>query len=106
MRRRARLAASAAAAVAALAVPAVTAGAASAATAPAPGGTQQFSCGYNDLNYQPYWLSCSDQDREVKVRDRVKGEHTRCVPARSFVRIGDNVYQTTLAWETGRSCRG
>ncbi|MDJ1137703.1 hypothetical protein [Streptomyces iconiensis] len=108
MRRRARLAALAAAAgavVGVLGVPAVTAGTATAAQAPAPPGAQQFYCGYNDANYQPYWLSCSGQDREIKVRDSVQGEHTRCAPARRLTRIGDNVYQTTLAWETGRSCR-
>lgn len=105
MRRRVRLAALAVAAVTALGVSAATASTAAGATPPAPPGAAQYNCGFNDANYQPYWLSCSDQDREIAVRDSVRGEHKRCAPARELLRIGDNVYWTTLAWETGRACR-
>ncbi|WP_326692401.1 MULTISPECIES: hypothetical protein [unclassified Streptomyces] len=89
----------------ALAAPASAAPAPLAAPEAAAPATQSVYCGYNDANYQPYWLSCSDQDREIKIRDNKLGEYTVCAPAREFLRIGPDVYQTTLAWETGRSCR-
>ena len=105
--RHTRLAVTAAAGfalAAGLAAPASAAPARPAAPEAAPPAVQSVSCGYNDSNYLPYWLSCSDQDREIKVRDNKLGEHTVCAPARELLRIGPNVYQTTLAWETGRTC--
>ncbi|MDL4775462.1 hypothetical protein [Actinomadura xylanilytica] len=62
------------------------------------------TCGYNDLNYVPYYLNCKDEPREVRVRDTAVGDHTICVPATAYVKIGDNVYTTTWASDTGVTC--
>ncbi|GAA2620599.1 hypothetical protein [Streptomyces axinellae] len=55
-----------------------------AAAQAAPPAAQSLYCGYNDANYQPYWLSCSDEDREIKVRDNKLGERTVCAPPASL----------------------
>jgi hypothetical protein len=102
--RRTALVATAAAGFALAGALAAPASAAPAAPEAAPPAARSVHCGYNDNNYQPYWLSCSDQDREIVVRDNKLGKYTVCAPAREFIRIGPDVYQTTLAWETGRTC--
>ncbi|MEU6715143.1 hypothetical protein ABZ897_27070 [Nonomuraea sp. NPDC046802] len=65
-------------------------------------------CGYQDVNYIPFYYNCKNEPREILIDENIDWEpktRTLCVPANTHVRLSWSVYITISAVDTGKTCR-
>ncbi|MFC4016110.1 hypothetical protein ACFOY2_53490 [Nonomuraea purpurea] len=64
-------------------------------------------CGYQDVNYVPFYFNCKNEPREILISETINGESTTrtlCVPANSRTQLNLTVYWTIWAVDNGKTC--